>query len=100
MGAIDAETLAGYVVVGELGLDGRVAPSPGVLLAAMHASSQELGLICPAAQGSEAAWAGDIEVVAAPDLIALLNHFRGSALLVAAQPGEAEPPGSGPISPR
>ena len=29
MGAIDAETLAGYVVVGELGLDGRVAPSPG-----------------------------------------------------------------------
>ena len=28
MGAIDTETLAGYVVVGELGLDGRLAPSP------------------------------------------------------------------------
>ena len=55
-----------------------------------------LGLICPAAQGAEAAWAGDVEVVAAPDLIALLNHLRGSAVLSPPQPGEAEPPGIGP----
>jgi magnesium chelatase family protein len=96
MGAVDAETLAGYVVVGELGLDGRLTPSPGVLLAAMHASSRSLGLLCPAAQGSEAAWAGDVEVVAAPDLIALLNHFRGTSALSPPQPGEADPPGAGP----
>jgi magnesium chelatase family protein len=96
MGAIDAEMLSGYVAVGELGLDGRIAPSPGVLLAAMHASAHSLGLICPAAQGSEAAWAGDIEVLAATDLIALLNHFRGSAVMSAPAPGEAEPPGLGP----
>jgi magnesium chelatase family protein len=96
MGAIDAETLAGYVAVGELGLDGRVAPSPGVLLAAMHASSRSLGLVCPAAQGPEAAWAGDVEIVPAPDLIALLNHFRGSAVLVPPQPGEATLRAAGP----
>ena len=96
MGAIDTETLAGYVAVGELGLDGRVAPSPGVLLAAMHASARSLGLICPAAQGPEAAWAGDIEIVPAPDLIALLNHFRGSAVLRPPQPGEATLNGLGP----
>ncbi|MFN3387866.1 MAG: YifB family Mg chelatase-like AAA ATPase [Allosphingosinicella sp.] len=96
MGAVDRETLAGYVAVGELGLDGRVAPSPGVLLAAMHASARGLGLICPAAQGSEAAWAGDVEIVPATDLIALLNHFRGSAVLTPPAPGEAEPPGAGP----
>jgi magnesium chelatase family protein len=96
MGAVDAETLAAYAAVGELGLDGRLAPSPGVLLAALHASSRGLGLICPAAQGSEAAWAGDIEVIAAPDLIALLNHFKGSAVLSPPPPGEAEPPGFGP----
>ncbi|MDP9414232.1 MAG: YifB family Mg chelatase-like AAA ATPase [Pseudomonadota bacterium] len=93
MGAVDAETLAAYVVVGELGLDGRLTPSPGVLLAAIHASSRELGLICPAGQGPEAAWAGNIEIVAAPDLIALLNHLRGSAMLSPPAPGEAEPPG-------
>ena len=62
LGVIDAETLASYVVVGELGLDARVAPSPGVLLAALHASERELGLICPAAQGPEAAWAGRLEL--------------------------------------
>ena len=28
MGVVDAETLADYVIVGELGLDGRVAASP------------------------------------------------------------------------
>ncbi len=96
LGAIDAETLAGYVAVGELGLDGRIAPSPGVLLAAMNASARSLGLVCPAAQGAEAAWAGDVEIVAAPDLIALLNHFRGSSILSPPAPGEAEPPGFGP----
>jgi len=96
MGAIDRETLVGYVAVGELSLDGRIAPSPGVLLAALHASARELGLICPAAQGSEAAWAGDVEVIAAPDLIALLNHLRGTAALSPPMPGEAEPPGLGP----
>ncbi len=96
MGAIDRETLAAYVAVGELSLDGRVAPSPGVLLAAIHASARGLGLICPAAQGSEAAWAGEIEVVGAPDLIALLNHLRGGAVLAPPRPGEAEPPAAGP----
>ena len=96
MGAVDKETIAGFVVVGELGLDGRIAPSPGVLLAALHASSVELGLICPARQGPEAAWAGTVEVVAAPDLIALLNHLRGGAALSPPRPGEAEPATGGP----
>jgi magnesium chelatase family protein len=96
MGAIDAETLSGYVVLGELGLDGRLTPTPGVLLAALHASERSLGLICPAAQGAEAAWAGDVEVLAPPDLIALLNHFRGNSVLSPPTPGEADPLGTGP----
>ena len=96
MGAIDRETLAGYLAIGELSLDGRVAPSPGVLLAALHASSQGLGLISPASQGSEAAWAGDVEVIAAPDLIALMNHLRGTAVLSPPRPGEPDPRGIGP----
>lgn len=96
MGLVDAEALAQFVVVGELGLDGRVAASPGVLLAALHASSRALGLICPAMQGSEAAWAGDIEVVAAPDLLGLLNHLKGQSLLRPPEPGLAEPRQTGP----
>ncbi len=96
MGVIDAETLAGHVVIGELGLDGRISAVPGVLLAALHASERELGLVCPAAQGPEAAWAGSIEIVAAPDLMALLDHFRGLRPLAQPHPGEAEGGATGP----
>ncbi len=96
MGVVDAETLSGYVVVGELALDGRIAPSPGVLLAALHAAEAGKGLVCPAAQGPEASWAGRVDVIAAPDLIALLNHFKGSQLLPAPMAGTVDPPVPGP----
>ncbi|MBN2970996.1 YifB family Mg chelatase-like AAA ATPase [Roseomonas aeriglobus] len=96
MGVVDAETLSEYVIVGELGLDGRIQASPGVLLAALHASAEGKGLVCPAAQGPEAAWAGSVEVLAAPDMIGLLNHLKGLQLLSPPQPGEAAEPGFGP----
>ncbi len=96
MGIADAESLAHYVVVGELGLDGRVTPSPGVLLAAIHAGSRQMGLICPAVQGAEAAWAGQLEVVAAPDLLSLLNHLKGQSILRPPEPGGIDPPTIGP----
>nr|WP_268796045.1 ATP-binding protein [Sphingomonas sp. Leaf17] len=96
MGVVDVEALADYVVVGELGLDARIAPSPGVLLAALHASEVGKGLVCPAAQGSEAAWAGSVEVLAAPDLLALISHFKGQGLLSPPAPGQAEDPVHGP----
>ena len=96
IGAADAEALSHYVIVGELKLDGRIAPSPGVLLAAIHASSEGKGLICPADQGAEAAWAGSVEVVAAPDLLALLAHLRGTTVLQPPVPGIAETPSGGP----
>ncbi|MCG2840343.1 YifB family Mg chelatase-like AAA ATPase [Sandaracinobacter sp. RS1-74] len=94
IGVVDAETLAHYVAVGELSLDGRVTPSPGVLLAAMHARSKGLGLICPGAQGPEAAWlaAADhgMEVVAAPDLHALVQHLKGTQLIPPPDPARLE----------
>ena len=35
-------------------------------------------------------------MIAAPDLIALMNHLRGTAVLAPPKPGEADPPGFGP----
>ncbi|VVT21095.1 conserved hypothetical protein [Sphingomonas sp. EC-HK361] len=96
MGVVDAEMLADYVVVGELGLDARIAPSPGVLLAAIHAAGEGKNLICPAAQGSEAAWTGQIEVLAPADLLSLINHFKGHGLLAQPAPGEVEDHAHGP----
>src|SRR5205085_3390276 len=52
--------------------------------------------ICPAAQGSEASWAGELEVVSAPNLLSLLAHLKGTALVPAPPAAEAEPPGHGP----
>tara|TARA_B100001179_G_scaffold178662_1_gene133977 strand:+ start:1187 stop:1831 length:645 start_codon:yes stop_codon:yes gene_type:complete len=96
MGVADREQLADFVAVGELALDGRVVGSPGVLLAAMHASEAECGLICPAAQGAEARWASGIPVLAAPDLVSLLNHLKGTQQLAAPQLGDVEESAHGP----
>src|SRR4051812_23629764 len=86
MGAIESDAVASFVVLGELGLDGRINAVSGVLPAAIHAASEELGLICPAAQGGEAAWAGEIDVVAPGDLIALINHLKGTQVLSPPEP--------------
>jgi magnesium chelatase family protein len=80
MNVLPQDLLDQHLAVGELGLDGRLGPVPGVLLAALHASEHSLGLICPQAQGGEAAWAGEIDVLAPPDLLALINHLKGTQL--------------------
>lgn len=90
MGVTDAEQLQDWVAVGELSLDGRIVASPGVLLAALHANGQDKGLICPAAQGAEASWAGKVPVCAPPDLVSLLNHLKGVQTLPPPLPGTIE----------
>ncbi len=86
MGVLPRDVLDGYAALGELALDGVIAPVTGVLPAAVHASARSLGLICPAAQGGEAAWAAGIEVLAAPSLLALINHFKGTQVLIPPEP--------------
>lgn len=81
MGVLPAGEMERYVALGELSLDGQVIAVAGVLPAALAASEQRRGLICPAACGAEAAWAGDVEIIAAPSLIALVNHIRGVQVL-------------------
>ena len=77
MGIIPAEELSHYMVMGELGLDGSIISVNGVLPVAIKANARNMGLICPAAQGSEAVWAGIKDIVAADSLLALINHFKG-----------------------
>lgn len=86
MGVIPSEELAHYLILGELSLDGSLRPVSGVLPAAIHASANNCGVICPEACGGEAAWAGDLDVLAAPNLIALMNHVKGLQLLSRPEP--------------
>jgi len=91
LGAVPADALAGYVVLGELSLDGTIAPVAGVLPAAIAANALAKGLICPKECGPEAAWAGeDVDIVAPASLISLANHFRGTQVLSRPQPARRD----------
>src|SRR5947199_2831588 len=92
IGAIPADAVSGFTVLGELGLDGSIAAVAGVLPAAVGANARGEGLICPTACGAEAAWAGpEMEIIAAASLIQLANHFRGAQVLSRPQPKVREP---------
>jgi magnesium chelatase family protein len=96
IGAIPHDALSGFTVLGELGLDGSIAPVAGVLPAAIGANARGDGLICPASRGAEAAWASpEIEIIAAGSLIQLANHFKGTQVLSRPQPKILE--ASGPL---
>jgi magnesium chelatase family protein len=87
IGAIPPDALGGFTALGELALDGSLSPVAGVLPAAVAANGRGHGLICPAACGGEAAWAGgDIEVLAPLSLIQLANHFQGTQALAKPEP--------------
>lgn len=91
IGAISPDMANGYLVLGELALDGRISPVAGVLPTAIAAQSMELGLICPKVAGPEAAWAGgELDIVAPESLLALVNHLKGTQMCVRPQPKRQE----------
>jgi magnesium chelatase family protein len=81
LGVLPEDQLRGYTAMGELALDGTMTAVSGALPAAIDALARGQGLICPAASGGEAAWAEGTEVLAAPNLISIINHFKGSQVL-------------------
>ena len=93
MDVLPRDELAEYNAVGELSLDGALTPVAGVLPAAVDALGRGRGLICPLEQGGEAAWAGDLRVLAPGNLLALINHFKGSQVLPQPEPELADETG-------
>ena len=87
MGVISPEAVSGYAAIGELALDGSIRGVPGALPAAIGANALGKGLICPETCGPEAAWAGEnVDVLAAPHLLSLVNHFKGLLTLPRPKP--------------
>jgi magnesium chelatase family protein len=94
IGAIPADALNGFTVLGELALDGSITSVAGVLPAAIAANSRGHDLVCPESCGAEAAWASrDIEILAPRSLIQLANHFQGTQVMSRPEPAIA--PASG-----
>ncbi|MGH2819114.1 MAG: YifB family Mg chelatase-like AAA ATPase [Actinomycetota bacterium] len=89
------EPLRGWILLGELSLDGSLRPVRGTLAAAIAA--RELGrrgVVCPASNASEAALVGGIEVVPASSLEEAVGFFRGVWAPGAVGPGEDGSPRS------
>jgi magnesium chelatase family protein len=86
MGVLPPSEMAGYTAMGELSLDGQITAVAGILPAALAAAEAERGLVCPAACGPEAAWAAGLEIIAAPSLIAVVNHIKGAQVLATPEP--------------
>ena len=94
IGAMPADMLSSYLVLGELALDGTVTAVAGVLPAAIAANGRGLGLICPKETGPEAAWASEtLDVLAPRSLIQLANHFKGTQVMARPQPAVRSPAG-------
>lgn len=83
MGVLPQEELTNYIALGELGLDGSLISVNGILPTAIKANRSNKGLICPSANGSEAVWSGLKDIVAADNLLSIINHFKGTQLIPA-----------------
>ena len=81
MGILPEDKLSQYVIIGEIGLDGAVVRTGGVLPASVWANNNNLGIICPGVQGSEARWAGHTNILAPNHVLDLINHFHGTQIL-------------------
>ena len=81
MDVLPAPEMANHVALGELSLDGAIVPVAGILPAAIKALELERTFACPQGCGPEAAWAGGLEIIAAPTLVTLINHLKGVQVL-------------------
>ncbi|MCX8515963.1 MAG: YifB family Mg chelatase-like AAA ATPase [Alphaproteobacteria bacterium] len=81
MGILDKEELLSYLAMGELALDGRLLPTVGTLPAALQAVEGNIKFICPILSAQEASWSGHDGIIAAPSLMAVINHIQGNELL-------------------
>ncbi len=71
--------VAGYLLIGELGLNGEVKPVPGILPLAIAARDHGLtGLIVPEKNASEAAAISAVKVIAVSHINQILEILRGA----------------------
>ncbi|HNY25523.1 MAG TPA: YifB family Mg chelatase-like AAA ATPase [Alphaproteobacteria bacterium] len=81
LGILPEIELSKYLIIGEVGLNGTITKTAGVLPASVWANNNGMGIICPGAQGPEARWAGHTNILAANHVMELINHFKGTQVL-------------------
>ena len=81
IGILPEAELSKYVIIGEVGLNGTILKTSGVLPTSVWANQHNLGIICPGEQGGEARWAGHTNILAPFHVLELINHFKGTQVL-------------------
>ena len=81
IGVLPESELSKYVIIGEVGLNGAILKTDGVLPTSVWANQNNLGIICPGDQGAEARWAGHTNILAPFHVLELINHFKGTQIL-------------------
>jgi len=78
-GIIEAQATKGFMITGELSLDGRIKPIKGALSMAIRARDSNLnGLVLPLENAKEAAVVDGINVYGVESLPQLIEFFRGT----------------------
>lgn len=92
------DKISKYIIIGEVGLNGTIVKTNGVLAASVWANKNGFGIICPGSQGTEARLAGHTNILAPNHVLELINHFNGKCTInvpdmpaVASQTNEAGP---------
>lgn len=81
MQIINQNSVNNFFALGELSLSGDISAVSGIISASIGANQRNCGIICPEKNGSEAAWAGSLEIIAAPNLLSLIRHLNKEELL-------------------
>lgn len=81
LGVMSESKLENYIILGEVGLNGAIVKTDAVLPASVWAMNNNMGIICPNVQGTEARWAGHTNILAPSHVIELINHFNGTCVL-------------------
>ncbi len=81
IGVLPEDELSKYIIIGEVGLNGAILKTDGVLPASVWANQHGFGIICPGDQGTEARWAGHTNILAPFHVLELINHFKGTQIL-------------------
>ncbi|HUH37851.1 MAG TPA: YifB family Mg chelatase-like AAA ATPase, partial [Spongiibacteraceae bacterium] len=89
-GQLPLGPLAEHEFLGELGLSGELRPVPGCLPAAIACGQAGRRLIVAQADAGHAACGGDVEVLAASDLLRVSAHLHNRAPLAAEPPCRPE----------
>ena len=77
-GKVDPDSLGDYMMVGELGLDGKMKPVSGALPIAIRARAEEFkGLIVPLENAREAAVVNNLEIYGMDSLSDVVSFFNG-----------------------